>query len=209
MSPATNPASFESTTRGNLPRGCTFTESDWRALPPFWFAFSHEVNGKPYAARLLDERAVVYRLSDGSLAAANDICYHRGAAISLGRVKGDQIICKYHGLRYNVEEHCTCIPTHPKGAISARLRSQMFSVREAYGLVWVRLIQDANISFPEMKEWQDPDYIQVFPDSVSMSASAGQQIEGFLEVSHFCYIQQNSFGEAQNTRTQERLAARP
>jgi len=47
-------------------------------LAPFWrpVAFSHEITDKPYAARLLDERVVVYRLSDGSVSAARDICYH-------------------------------------------------------------------------------------------------------------------------------------
>jgi phenylpropionate dioxygenase-like ring-hydroxylating dioxygenase large terminal subunit len=68
-----------------LPRGCSFTETDWRALAPFWYpvAFSHEITSKPYAATLLDERVVVYRLSDGSLAAARDICYHRGIPLSI------------------------------------------------------------------------------------------------------------------------------
>jgi phenylpropionate dioxygenase-like ring-hydroxylating dioxygenase large terminal subunit len=88
-----------------LPRGCTFTESDWRALAAFWYpvAFSHEVIEKPHAVRLLDERVVVYRLSDGSVAEARDICYHRGVPLSLGYVQGDEIICKYHGLRYDRE----------------------------------------------------------------------------------------------------------
>jgi vanillate O-demethylase monooxygenase subunit len=88
-----------------LPRDCTFTASDWHALAPFWYpvAFSHEVTDKPYAARLLDERVVVYRLSDGSITAARDICYHRGVPMSLGYVEGDEIVCKYHGLRYDSE----------------------------------------------------------------------------------------------------------
>ena len=61
-----------------LPRDCTCTESDWRALAPFWYpvAFSREITDKPYAARLLDERVVLYRLTDDSVAAARDICYH-------------------------------------------------------------------------------------------------------------------------------------
>ena len=52
-----------------LPRGCTFPEADWRALAPFWYpvAFSHEVTSQPHATTLLDERVVVYRLSDGEL----------------------------------------------------------------------------------------------------------------------------------------------
>ena len=32
-----------------LPRGCTFSESDWRVLAPFWYpvVFSHEITGRP------------------------------------------------------------------------------------------------------------------------------------------------------------------
>jgi hypothetical protein len=38
-----------------LPRDGTFTETDWRALAPFWYpvAHSHEVTDKPLATRLL------------------------------------------------------------------------------------------------------------------------------------------------------------
>ncbi len=75
-----------------LPRGCTFSESDWRVLAPFWYpvAFSHEITGRPHAVTLLDERVVVYRLSDGSLSAARDICHHRGVPLSLGHVEGNE-----------------------------------------------------------------------------------------------------------------------
>jgi vanillate O-demethylase monooxygenase subunit len=127
-----------------LPRDCTFSASDWQALAPFWYpvAFSHEVTTAPYAARLLDERVVVYRIADGTVRAAKDICFHRGAPLSMGHVEGDEIICKYHGLRYDPSGRCTCIPAHPKGAISPRLRLQTFAAQEAYGLVWVRLVDD-------------------------------------------------------------------
>ena len=183
-----------------LPRECTFSESDWRALAPFWYAvaFSHEVTRKPYAARLLDERVVVYRLSDGSLAAAKDICFHRGAPLSLGHVEGDEIICKYHGLRYDASGRCTCIPAHPGGAISPRLHLHTFSVQEAFGLVWVRLVDDGPRPLPVMEEWSDSSYLQVLPNSVAMAASAGRQMEGFLDVSHFAFVHVDTFGELDN-----------
>jgi phenylpropionate dioxygenase-like ring-hydroxylating dioxygenase large terminal subunit len=78
-----------------LPWGCTFTETDWRAFAPFWYPVAHsrEATDKPLATRLLDERVVVYRLSDGSVPAAR-YCYHREVPLSLGHVKGDEIICK-------------------------------------------------------------------------------------------------------------------
>lgn len=184
----------------SLPRGCTFSESDWYALAPFWYpvAFSHEVKDKPYAAHLLDERVVVYRLSDGSVTAARDICYHRGAPLSLGTVEGDEIVCKYHGLRYDPTGKCTCIPAHPGGAISPRLKLQKFSVQERYGLVWVRLLDKGDVPLPVMEEWDDPDYLRVLPESVAINASAGRQIEGFLDVSHFAFVHKESFGESDN-----------
>ncbi len=183
-----------------LPRECTFPESDWRALAPFWYpvAHSHEVEGRPLAVRLLDERVVVYRLANGSVCAARDICYHRGVPLSLGHVEGDEIVCKYHGLRYDREGRCTCIPAHPGGAISPRLRIDMYKAQEAFGLVWVRLVDDGPRCLPEMKEWDDPDYLQVRLDSVDIQAAAGRQIEGFLDVSHFAFIHKESFGEPDN-----------
>lgn len=183
-----------------LPRNCTFSDSDWRALAPSWFpvAFSHEVTAAPYATKLLDERLVLYRISDGSVIAARDLCLHRGVPLSLGHVDGDEIVCKYHGLRYDREGRCTCIPAHPGGAISPRLRLQTYPVRERYGLVWTRLIDDGPVTFPDFSEWDDPSYLQVLPASVALEAAAGRQVEGFLDVSHFAFIHTNTFGEADN-----------
>jgi phenylpropionate dioxygenase-like ring-hydroxylating dioxygenase large terminal subunit len=183
-----------------LPRGCTFTEADWRALAPFWYplAFSHEITDKPYAARLLDERVVMYRLSDGTVAAARDICHHRGVPLSLGHVEGDEIVCRYHGLRYDRTGRCVCIPAHPVGAISPRLRLDMYPAQERYGLVWVRLVDDGPRPLPEMTEWESPEYLQVLPDSVDIGAAAGRQVEGFLDVSHFAFVHKESFGEPDN-----------
>ncbi|MBB5058310.1 vanillate O-demethylase monooxygenase subunit [Granulicella aggregans] len=183
-----------------LPRDCTFSEPDWRALAPFWYpvAFSHEVTNKPHAARLLDERVVVYRIADGTIHAARDICFHRGVPLSMGHVEGDEIICRYHGLRYAPDGRCVCIPAHPKGAISPRLHLQVFQAQERYGLVWVRMVDDGPRDLPEMAEWEDPDYIQVLPESVDIAAAAGRQIEGFLDVSHFAFVHKDSFGEPDN-----------
>ena len=183
-----------------LPRDCTFSESDWRALAPFWYpvAFSHEVTEHPYAARLLDERVVLYRLSDGVIHAARDICYHRGVPLSMGHIEGDEIICKYHGLRYDKDGRCVCIPAHPVGAISPRLRLDMYKAHEAYGLVWVRLVDDGPRPLPVLNEWSDAEYLQVLPDSVVIEAAAGRQIEGFLDVSHFAFVHKESFGEPDN-----------
>jgi hypothetical protein len=74
-----------------LPRNCTFSETDWKALAPFWYpiAFSHEVTDRLFAAKVLDERLVLFRLSDSSIVAARDLCLHRGVPLSSGWVEND------------------------------------------------------------------------------------------------------------------------
>lgn len=183
-----------------LPRHCTFNESDWRILAAFWYpvAFSRDILDQPYAARLLDERLVLFRLSDGSVTAARDICLHRGVPLSLGWLEGDELVCRYHGVRYSKTGQCICIPAEPNAAIPARLKLRTYPTVERYGLVWVRLVDQGDTHFPDFSEWDDPDYIQILPNSVDIDAASGRQIEGFLDVSHFAFIHTDSFGERQN-----------
>jgi phenylpropionate dioxygenase-like ring-hydroxylating dioxygenase large terminal subunit len=73
---------------------CTFSEVEWTALAPYWYpvAFSHEVSEKPIAAQLLDERLVLYRLANGKVTAARDLCLHRGIPLSMGCLEGDTLV---------------------------------------------------------------------------------------------------------------------
>ncbi len=192
--PANSPSKIE------LPRNCTFSETDWLALAPFWYpvAFSREITSTPYATRLLDERLVIFRLSNGEVVAARDLCLHRGVPLSLGWVENDELICKYHGIRYDRHGQCVCIPAQPQATISARLKLVTYSVMERYGLVWVRLVDNGATHFPNFDEWDNPDYLQVLPDSVDINAAAGRQVEGFLDVSHFAFVHVESFGESNN-----------
>ena len=185
----------------SLPRNCTFSSTDWQALAPFWYpvAFSRDITtAKPYAAQLLDERLVIYRVSDGSVVIARDLCLHRGAPLSLGWVENDRIVCPYHGVQYDQTGRCVCIPSEPSATIPVRLKLKTYPVMERYGLIWTRLIDNGPVPFPEIHEWDDSDYIQVLPDVVVLNAAAGRQVEGFLDVSHFAFIHAKSFGESDN-----------
>ncbi|NDJ19661.1 aromatic ring-hydroxylating dioxygenase subunit alpha [Myxacorys almedinensis] len=188
------------------PRGCTFEASDWDVLASFWYpiAFSHEVNQHPISATLLDQRLVIWRTSAG-LSVANDICLHRGVPLSMGSLKGDQLVCKYHGFHYSAEGRCVLIPADPTASIPAKLCLKTYPVREAYGLVWTSLTgsdrsepREANRTLPDFHEWDNPDYQQILPDAVNLNAASGRQMEGFLDVAHFAWVHTNSFGDSNN-----------
>lgn len=192
MSTATSP---------QLPRNCTFSPTDWAALAPCWHpvAFSHEVTAtQPFAARLLDERLVLFRAEAGHPVAARDLCLHRGAPLSLGAIASGELVCAYHGLRYGPTGRCVAIPAAPNAKIPDNLCLTTYPVREQYGLVWVQLVENEAAPFPVFAAWEDPDYLQVLPDAVPLAAAAGRQVEGFLDVSHFAFVHKDSFGEPDN-----------
>ena len=49
--------------------------------------------GIPVAVDLLGEALVLWRDSVGSAHAFQDLCIHRGTALSLGTIEGDEIVC--------------------------------------------------------------------------------------------------------------------
>ncbi len=185
---------------GHYPRGCTFSSSDWDAIAPFWFpiAFSHDVTDSPVAATLLDQRLVVWRTSQG-VSVANDLCLHRGVPMSMGHIKNNQLICKYHGFHYDASGACTLIPANPQASIPARLCLKTYPVREAYGLVWTTLTGDgSDANLPHLPEWDSPDHQPILPDSLDINAAVGRQMEGFLDVAHFAWVHHEAFASRDN-----------
>lgn len=181
------------------PTNCTFTPSDWQVLSQFWYpiAFIREVKDKPITAKLLDQDLVIWRSATGITVAA-DRCPHRGIPLSMGYVQANDLVCAYHGLHYNSAGQCTKIPAHPDATIPSQMCLKTYAAIEAYGLVWTTLTGSNPPILPEFSEWNDPDYQQILPDAVPLETSAGRQMEGFLDVSHFAWVHTETFGNANN-----------
>lgn len=117
-------------------------------LSQFWYPilWSKEVTDKPVAVKLLDQPLVIWR-ANGQLSAFYDLCIHRGAALSLGWVNGDQLVCGYHGWNYAADGSCTRIPSlPPEREIPSKARAKAYRVEERHGLIWVCLGERVRIS---------------------------------------------------------------
>ncbi|OMF24009.1 aromatic ring-hydroxylating dioxygenase subunit alpha [Paenibacillus sp. FSL H8-0259] len=182
-----------------LPRDCTFSPEDWHILAQYWYpvARADEVQDKPVPVKLLDMKLVLYR-SEGKVVIARDLCFHRGAPLSKGWVENGEIVCPYHGFRYNCEGKCTAVPAHPSSKISPKLKLIVYPAVERYGLIWTCL-GGAPEQIPSFPAWDDPDYINILIPSFDIAGSSGRQMEGFLDVSHFAYVHTATFGDRNNT----------
>ncbi|MCR8632127.1 aromatic ring-hydroxylating oxygenase subunit alpha [Paenibacillus radicis (ex Xue et al. 2023)] len=168
-------------------------------LAQYWYqiARASEVTEKPIGVKLLDVKLVCYRSND-RVVIARDLCFHRGAPLSKGWVENGEIVCPYHGFRYNCEGKCTSVPAHPDAKISPKLKLIVYPAVEKYGLIWTSILSSEE-QIPEFPGWDDPDYLNVLPPSFDIAGSAGRQMEGFLDVSHFAYVHTETFGDRNNT----------
>jgi len=184
-----------------MPRACTFSAADWRILAQQWFpiAAASLVGSTPVAVTLLDVDLVVYRLGNG-IRVARDLCPHRGVPLSLGCIEGDDLICAYHGLHFGPDGQCRKIPAQPDVKPPSRLRLTMLRSIERYGLVWTSLEpSEGEPRIPPFPAWNRPGVQSILLPHVDIAASAGRQVEGFLDVAHFAWVHRETFADRDDT----------
>jgi len=168
-------------------------------LLPYWYPVARieDVRDQPVSALLLEQPLVLYRARDTVVVAA-DRCPHRGMRLSMGQCRDNTLICPYHGLRFGPEGHCTQVPAHPQLAPSPRFGLTRYPVEERYGLIWTCL-GESPAPFPGLgPDWDDATFRRVVPDPVAISASAGRQVEGFIDVAHFAHVHGATFADPDN-----------
>jgi len=166
-------------------------------LASFWHPVARvaDLGDRPVAARLLDQELVIYRTPAG-LTVAADLCVHRGAPLSLGRMGGGLIRCAYHGYGYDGAGACASLPAHPEAPIPRKLHLRVFRSAERYGLLWVCLDPASPREIPPFPEYGAAGFQAIHVPPLAWAASAGRQLESFCDVAHFAFVHENTFAVA-------------
>ncbi len=136
----------------------------------YWYAIleSKKVKHKPVGIRRMGEALVLWRDANGNIICMLDRCPHRGAALSLGRVKSNCIECPYHGFQYNVIGQCNLIPCNGKNArIPPGFEVKTFPVREAQSFIWIWWGEERS-PLPELPRFES------LPTDLAHTAEASQ-----------------------------------
>ena len=151
--------------------------------------------GEPIAVDLLGEALVLWRDGAGTAYAFFDLCIHRGTALSLGTVEGDEIVCPYHGWRYRSDGACTRIPQLADPArVPAKARATAFTCAERYGMIWVAL-EEPRWALPEVPELEDPAWATVSCGPYWWACDASRQVENFTDFGHFPFVHPGLLGD--------------
>ena len=90
-----------------------------------WYAaaWRHEIGrGEILARTVCNRKLALWRKADGAAVALEDACWHRLLPLSMGRLDGDNLVCRYHGLAFDAAGRCTRMPSVERIRCSFRNR---------------------------------------------------------------------------------------
>jgi phenylpropionate dioxygenase-like ring-hydroxylating dioxygenase large terminal subunit len=91
----------------------------------------------PVRVKLLSERLLAFRDSQGRYGLIEEFCAHRGVSLWFGRNEASGIRCPYHGWKYDVTGQCVDVPSEPaENGFCARIRLKSYPLVEQGGVLW-------------------------------------------------------------------------
>jgi phenylpropionate dioxygenase-like ring-hydroxylating dioxygenase large terminal subunit len=170
---------------------------EWLAV-----AWSREVEpGRLLAHRLMGRDIVLWRSPQG-IHCWRDLCIHRGAKLSLGKLCADRLVCPYHAWEYNSSGQCVYIPSHPGQPPPLKARAQTYQVRERYGIVWVCLGEPL-AGLPQFAYADDPAFRLILAGPYFFNAKGPRVIENFLDVAHLGFVHAGLLGDPQHSEIED------
>jgi phthalate 4,5-dioxygenase oxygenase subunit len=169
-----------------------------------------EADGAPVRVKLLSERYVAWRTSDGRVVVFDEACPHRGASLALARNEDNALRCLFHGWKIDATGQVLetpCESEDKRAAFAASQRVRSYPVREAGRLVWVYVgKKEAPPPFPHFDFMDLPDsHIEVRRAVVPYNWLQG--LEAHLDSAHLGILHASSAGSA-NWRDKPSGAAR-
>ncbi len=163
-----------------------------------WYvaAWPNEIKpGEILSRTICGQPMVLFRPSEGRIAALEDRCCHRQMPLSQGWIEGENLRCGYHGMLFNGEGRCVAIPG--QDFIPADAAVRRFPAFERHGWIWVwpgdaakadpRTISDifARNDHPDWTSVGGTTYVRGHYELIS---------DNLLDLTHESFIHRSSLG---------------
>ncbi|QXE33010.1 aromatic ring-hydroxylating dioxygenase subunit alpha [Streptomyces sp. GMY02] len=143
-----------------------------------------ENDSPPVRVKLLSERMVAFRDSEGRYGLVDEFCAHRGASLWFGRNEGSGLRCPYHGWKYDVTGQCVEVPSEADNSSFCRnVQLTAYPLVKIGDVLWTHMGDAATRpALPEFefalvppeqtytsKRWQQCNWLQAFEGGIDSS----------------------------------------
>jgi phenylpropionate dioxygenase-like ring-hydroxylating dioxygenase large terminal subunit len=143
----------------------------------------------PVRVKLLSERLLAFRDSQGRYGLIDEFCAHRGVSLWFGRNEEGGIRCAYHGWKYDVTGQCTEVPSEPaESGYCQRIKLASYPLVKVGDVLWTYMGDPAQQ--PALPEWE---FCRVPPEQTYTSkrwqeCNWLQALEGGIDSSHVSWL---------------------
>jgi phenylpropionate dioxygenase-like ring-hydroxylating dioxygenase large terminal subunit len=138
----------------------------------------------PVRLKLLSERLLAFRDSEGRYGLIDEFCAHRGASLWFGRNEESGLRCAYHGWKYDVTGQCVEVPSEPDNSnFCANVKLTAYPLVKIGDVLWTYMGDPAKKPpLPEFefahvpaeqtyisKRWQECNWLQAFEGGIDSS----------------------------------------
>jgi phthalate 4,5-dioxygenase len=134
--------------------------------------------------KLLSERMIAFRDSEGRYGLIDEFCAHRGASLWFGRNEEGGLRCAYHGWKFDVTGQAIEVPSEPENSnFRAHVKLRSYPLVKIGDVLWTHMGDPAKRPpLPEFefahvpaeqnytsKRWQECNWLQAFEGGIDSS----------------------------------------
>ena len=152
-------------------------------------------DGPPVRVKLLSERLIAFRDSNGRYGLIDEFCAHRGVSLWFGRNEECGLRCPYHGWKYDVTGQCVDMPNEPEhSTFAAKVRLTSYPLVERGGILWTCMGPAG--AAPPLPEWEfvTVPASQAFISKRIQECNWLQAMEGGIDSSHVTFLHRGELG---------------
>jgi phthalate 4,5-dioxygenase oxygenase subunit len=160
----------------------------------YWIpaAFSHQIeapDGPPVRVKLLGEKLVAFRDTQGRVGLVDERCPHRTASMYFGRNEECGLRCVYHGWKFDINGDCTDLPSEPAGStLQRKVKIKAYPCLERGGVVWTYMgPAELKPEFPDL-EWTRIPASHRYVSRHVQECNWLQGFEGGFDTSHLSFL---------------------
>jgi phthalate 4,5-dioxygenase oxygenase subunit len=143
----------------------------------------------PVRVKMLSERLLAFRDTNGKYGLIDEFCAHRGVSLWFGRNEEAGLRCPYHGWKYDVTGQCIDVPSEPvESGFCQKIKLKSYPLVKRGAVLWTYMgPPDKQPPLPEWEFAMVPED-QTFVSKRLQQSNWLQAMEGGIDSSHVSFL---------------------
>ena len=143
----------------------------------------------PVRVKVLSERLLAFRDTQGRLGLIDEFCAHRGVSLWFGRNEENGLRCPYHGWKYDVTGQCVEVPSEPvESGFCKKIKLAAYECIERGDVIWIYMGPPDHKPAPPNFEWATVPPTHRFVSKRAQECNWLQALEGGIDSVHVSFL---------------------